>query len=175
MNSYLGAGFKRRFLGLCVPPLALGLIDGSMTLVGQSSFYWAGNYLAVNEANPVFAGLLQVHPLAFVAGAVIWLIMLGTTIVVLPRTVALILSIAVTFGHTIGSGNWLFGHFELGYQLANGYYLLSACALGIGIRYAFGNSIQEAEVLNVPAHIRLKVGAAIFGLGALLWLYPWQH
>lgn len=174
MRSYLGAGFKRRFLGLCVPPLVLGLVDGSLTLVGQSSFYWE-NYLAVNEANPIFASLLQVHPVAFLAGAVAWLAMLCTMIVLLPQLAALILSIAITFGHTIGSGNWLFGHFELGYQLANGYYLLSACALGLGIRYAMGSGMPDADVLKVPADVRAKIGGAVFALGALLYLFPWQH
>jgi hypothetical protein len=174
MRSYLGAGFERRFVGLCVPPLALGLVDGSLTLVGQSSFYWQ-DYLAVNEANPVFASLLQVHPVAFLAGAVAWLAMLCTLILVLPRLAALILSIAITFGHTIGSGNWLFNHFELGYHLANGYYLLSACVLGLGIRYAMASGMPDADVLNVPANVRAKIGGAVFVLGALLWLFPWQH
>lgn len=174
MSSYLGTGFKRRFIGLCVPPLALGVVDGLMTLVGQSSFYWE-NYLAVNEANPVFANLLQVHPVAFLAGAAAWLGMMCTMIVVLPRLPALILSIAITFGHTIGSGNWLLEHFDLGYQLANGYYLLSACVLGLGIRYAIGSGMPEADVLKVSAHTRARIGIAAFALGALLFLFPWQH
>ena len=174
MRSYLGAGFKRRFLGLCVPPLVLGLVDGALTLVGQGSIYWE-DYLAVNEANPVFATLLQVHPVAFLAGAAAWLAMLCTMIVVLPRLPALILSIAITFGHTIGSGSWLFEHFELGYQLANGYYLLSACALGLGNHYATGSGMPDADVLNVPSNVRARIGGAVFALGALLWLFPWQR
>jgi hypothetical protein len=174
MRSYLGAGFERRFVGLCVPPLALGLVDGSLTLVGQSSFYWQ-DYLAVNEANPVFASLLQVHPVAFLAGAVAWLAMLCTLILVLPRLAALILSIAITFGHTIGSGNWLFDHFELGYHLANGYYLLSACVLGLGIHHAMASGTPDADVLDVPANVRARIGSAVFALGALLWLFPWQR
>lgn len=174
MRSYLGAGFRRRFLGLCLPPLALGLVDGSLTLLGQSSFYWE-NHLAVNEANPLFAGLLQVHPVAFLAGAVAWLAMLCAMILVLPRLAALILSIALTFGHTIGSGNWLFDHFELGYQLANGYYLLSACVLGLGIHHAMASGMRDAEVLNVPANVRARIGGVLFAAGALLWLFPWQH
>jgi hypothetical protein len=174
MRSYLGAGFKPRFLGLCMPPLVLGLVDGSLTLVGQSSFYWE-NYLAVNEANPIFASLLQVHPVAFLAGAAAWLAMLCTMILVLPRLAALILSIAITFGHTIGSGNWLFEHLELGYQLANGYYLLSACVLGLGISYAMDRGMPDADVLELPANVRAKIGSAVFALGALLWLFPWQR
>jgi hypothetical protein len=173
MRAYLGAGFKRRFFGLCIPPLVLGLVDGSLTLAGQSSFYWE-NYLAVNEANPVFASLLRVHPLAFLAGAAAWLAMLCTMIVVLPRLAALILSIAITFGHTIGSGNWLLDHFELGYHLANGYYLLSACALGLGISYAMGRGLPDDDVLDVPANMRAKIGSAVFAVGALIWLFPWQ-
>ena len=174
MISYLGAGFKRRFLGLCVPPLMLGLIDGSLTLAGQSSFYWE-NYEVVNEANPIFAGLLRLHPVAFLAGAAAWLAMLCTMILVLPRLAALILGIAITFGHTIGSGNWLFDHFELGYHLANGYYLWSACVLGLGIDYAIGRGMPDADVLNVPADVRAKIGSAVVALGALLWLFPWQR
>jgi hypothetical protein len=174
MRSYLGAGFTRRFVGLCVPPLVLGLVDGSLTLAGQSSFYWE-NHLAVNEANPIFASLLQVHPVAFLAGAATWLAMLCTLILVLPRLAALILSIALTFGHTIGSGNWLFNHFELGYHLANGYYLFSACALGLGIHYAMASGMREADVLRVPAKVRARIGGAVFALGALLWLFPWRH
>lgn len=174
MRSYLGAGFRRRFLGLCVPPLVLGSVDGSLTLVGQSSFYWE-NHLAINEANPIFAGLLQIHPVAFLAGAGAWLAMLCTMILVLPRLAALILSIAITFGHTIGSGKWLFEHFELGYQLANGYYLLSACVLGLGIHYAMASGMPDADVLDVPASVRVKIGGVVFALGALLWLFPWRH
>ena len=173
MRSYLGAGFKRRLLGLCAPPFVLGLIDGSLTLVGQSSFYWA-NYQAVNEANPVFSSLLQVHPLVFLAGVVVWQLMLCAMLLVLPEVLALILSIAFTFGYTIGSGSWLFERLELGYHLANGYYLLSACVLGLGIRYAIGRDAPAAEVLKVSAEMRLKVGIGVVALGALLWLYPWQ-
>lgn len=173
MESCLGDGFKRRFVGLCVPPLSLGLVDGVLTLLGQSSFYWDG-YQAVNEANPVFSGLLQIHPLAALAGLAVWLAILCTLIVVSPRVLALIFSIAISFGHTIGSGSWLFEHFELGYQLANAYYLLSACALGLGIHYAIGSGGPEHEVLKVPAQVRVKLGGAAFALGMLLWVYPWQ-
>ena len=99
---------------------------------------------------------------------------LCTLIVVSPRVLALIFSIAISFGHTIGSGSWLFEHFELGYQLANAYYLLSACALGLGIHYAIGSGGPEHEVLKVPAQVRVKLGGAAFALGMLLWVYPWQ-
>lgn len=96
-------------------------------------------------------------------------------ILVLSRLAALILSIAITFGHTIGSGNWLFDRLELGNQLANGYYLLSACALGLGIHYAMTSGMPDADVLDVPANVRARIGIAVFALATLLWLFPWRH
>ena len=173
MHQLLGVGFNRRFLGLCVAPLVLALFDGVLTAVGQSDFYWS-NHAAVNEASPFFAGLLQLGPFAFVLGAAVWLAMLCTMIMVLPQLMSLILSIAITFGHTIGSGSWLFSHFDLGYQLANGYYFLSACVLGFGIRYAIGHGAMEGEVLNVRPVVRWRLGGAVFALAAFLFLYPWR-
>lgn len=31
------AGVRQRFLGLCLPPLAFSVLDGSLTLAGQST------------------------------------------------------------------------------------------------------------------------------------------
>lgn len=174
MRALVGVGFKRRFLGLCLPPLVLGAVDGFLTALGQGSLYWS-NHLATNEANPVFAGLLQIGPLAFFVGAVLWLAMLSTMILILPRLFALILSIAITFGHTIGSGSWLFNHFELGYQLANGYYLASACVLGLGIQYAIGHGAAEQDVVHLSAGTRARIGGAVFALAVLVFLVPWQR
>ena len=173
MNQLWGVGFNRRFLGLCLPPLVLALIDSVLTVVGQSDLYWS-NHGVVNEANPVFAGLLQLGPFALVLGAAAWLAMLCTMILVLPQFLSLIVSIAITFGHTIGSGSWLFNHFDLGYHLANGYYLFSACVLGIGIRHAIGQGAPEGEVLHVRPVVRWWLGGVVFALAALLFLYPWR-
>ena len=174
MRSNLGPGFRARFLGLCVPPLVFAVLDGLLTIAGQSAVYWS-NHSASNEANPVFSALLQSHPMAFLAGLTLWLVLLAAIIVVLPRMFALILSITITFGHTIGSGSWLFDHFDIGYNLANGYYLLSACILGLGISYAFSlPDLKEERVLHVSDALRLRIGAGLFGLAALLYLVPWK-
>lgn len=173
MRSYMGSGFKRRFLGLCLPPLVLASIDGILTLIGQSDLYWS-NYLFANEANPVFRALLQIHPLAVLGGLAVWLALLCALILLLPTRIALILGIAITFAHTRGSSSWLLEHFDLGYNLANGYYLLCACMLGEGIRYALGGATEPDRVLNLDMATRLKLGAAVFGAGALVFLVPWQ-
>jgi hypothetical protein len=172
--AFIGVGFKRRFVGLCAPPLALGALDGLLTVLGQSSVYWT-NHAATNEANPVFSALLQAGPLAFLLVALLWLAMLGTMILVLPRLPALILSLAISFGHTVGSGSWLFDHFELGYHLANGYYLASASLLGVGILHAIGHQAEEPEVIRASPGTRLKIGGTVFALSVLLFLFPWQR
>jgi hypothetical protein len=66
-------GVWRRFIGLCLPPVALCLLDATLTLTGQTEFYWAGDYSQVNEGSPTFHQLLSIHPLAFVAGQAVWL------------------------------------------------------------------------------------------------------
>ena len=66
------SAIKHRFLGLCLPPLLLSVLDATLTLNGQSPEYWSGVYTAANEASPTMNHLLQIHPLAFVAGIVVW-------------------------------------------------------------------------------------------------------
>lgn len=174
MHSILGSGFKRRFVGLALPPLVLGALDAALTLFGQGDAYW-GNHLAVNEASPFFAALLQVHPVALAAGAAAWLVMIAAMILALPALPALLLSITIVLGHTMGAGSWMFDHFELGYQLANGFYLIAGCALGLGIHYAYRPAAGPVDdVLIAPASTRLAIGGTAFALGALIFLFPWQ-
>ena len=47
-------GVRQRFLGLCLPALAFAVLDGTLTLAGQSAEYWGGAYARVNEASPTF-------------------------------------------------------------------------------------------------------------------------
>ena len=43
-------------------PVSLCLLDMAMTLCGQSSHYWNGEFRDVTEASPVFAYFLSIHP-----------------------------------------------------------------------------------------------------------------
>ena len=174
MIGLFKAGFRRRFLGLCLPPLLFSTIDGVMTLLGQSEVYWA-NHAAVNEASPTFGYLLQIGPAALIAGALVWLLMISALVLALPTTFALIVSIAITFAHTMGSGSWLFGHFDFGYQWTNAYYLFSAVVLGCGIRYALPSErAWHDDVIDIPRNQRMIIGAVVFGAAALAFLFPWR-
>ena len=158
---------KQRFVGLCVPPLVLAAVDAALTLTGQSAEYWGGEFSRVNEGSPTFNQLLQVHPAAFVAGCLVWYLVFAVGILLLPRTLALVASLAITTGHTAGAASWLFYRLPIGYQLANGLFLASAILTVACMRWGW-LAVAEGEYrlsrrhrANVPARrigrVRLRV------------------
>src|SRR5262245_50698864 len=94
---------SRRWVGLCLAPVLGWAVDGTLTLCGQSEAYWAGlgmrrtegsnalpNYGAsVNEVAPPSHDLLTLHPLAYLAGTVLEMVLLGSLILLLPAPLAL--------------------------------------------------------------------------------------
>lgn len=167
------SGVRNRLLGLCLPPLLLCAFDYTMTLTGQSAAYWAGDYQRVNEVSPSFNHLLQIHPLAFIVGAVMWMAVFVGMILLLPDTLALIFSIAVTFGHTAGTASWLLWRFNYGYQAVNGLFLGSAVLLGLGIRYGWRAVPScECRFSGWPTGLRWLLIAGLAGVGVYLFLWP---
>jgi hypothetical protein len=55
-----------------LPCVLFSCLDATLTLLGQSRGYWAGNYRDVKEEMPAFCELLRYHPLAAVAGQFAW-------------------------------------------------------------------------------------------------------
>jgi hypothetical protein len=166
-------GIKRRFLGLCLPPLLFCLLDDALTLLGQSAEYWAGDYARVNEGSPTFHDLLQIHPAAFLLGNLIWILIFVVGIFLLPDALALILSIAVTFGHTAGAATWIWSRFHYGYQVSLGLFLLSAIVLGVGIRWGW-RAVPEREhrPRGWPSLVRWALVTLLSGVGVYLFLWP---
>jgi hypothetical protein len=164
---------SRRLLGLCLPAILACSLDNTLTLIGQSPAYWAGNCAAANEASPTFNQLLQIHPAAFAAGAIVWIALFTGILLLLPDALSLILGIAITFGHTAGAATWLLRHFRFGYQMCNALFLVTAIALGLGIRYGWRAAPPGDYVLrgwNWP--MRWLVGVLLFSLGVYLFLWP---
>ena len=135
---------NRRKLLLCVPPLVLCAIDQTITLAGQSSSYWSGNYADANEVNPLFNWLLQQHPLAFEAGILAWILLFGAVIMVLPRRAAMAASIAIVLGHTWGTATWLCLKIHHGYWIALGLFLASAIVIVLTWEKYCGKGAAEA-------------------------------
>lgn len=165
-------GFRNRFLGLCLAPIALCVTDNALTLCGQSQQYWAGDHSHVNEGSPVFHGLLQIHPAVFAAGGLAWIASFVVVIMLLPDTPALIVSIAVTFGHAAGAATWLLYHYGLSYQACNGLFLASAVLLGVSIRYGW-RAVPETpfRCRRLPWFVRWSLIALLTAGG--LYVHLW--
>ena len=166
-------GFKQRLLGLCLPPCLLFMLDCILTLQGQSFQYWAGDYSSVNEGSPTFNHLLHIHPSAFLAGMTIWALVFVGIIILMPDTLALICSIAVALGHTVGAASWLILRYHHGYQFCNGLFLIVAIILGVGIRWGWRAVPEQKYRLTLLSPIiRWFLVALLVCVAAYLFLLP---
>jgi hypothetical protein len=173
--------FSRRLLGLCLAPVLVWSVDCTLTLCGQSEAYWAGigtrhtdgitslhNYgSSVNEVSPTSRLLLSVHPLAYVAGTVVAMLVLCSLIVLLPGTLALLTCLAATLGHTWGATTWL-SRFQYGYQKGNGFFLVVAVLLATGIQTWYAE--RQPQLLLLP-RMRLMVRWLLIGLLSVVFIY----
>jgi hypothetical protein len=104
---------------------------------------------------------------------VAWLTAVAVMIVLLPDTLALILSIAVTFGHTAGALTWVRRmRIEYQYQLCIAVLLCCAIAIALGIRWGWQASPRVPHELPISARWRWATLALLGALAAYLFLWP---
>ncbi len=101
---YLDKALQR--LWLYAPPVALFLVDGCLTLLGQPASYWGGDFSTVREGNPLAARLLAVHPLAFAAAGAAYALLVAGAVFWLPRRWAEIAAVLVSLSHLTGVISW---------------------------------------------------------------------
>ena len=92
---------------LAVAPITMASIDFILTLLGQAGEYWAGDYQAVLEANPVARVLLETHPAALILAFVPYLATIAVLICRLRVDLARSMALLVTLGHSFGTSTWL--------------------------------------------------------------------
>jgi hypothetical protein len=97
----------RQRLWLCLPPVLCCCLDATLTLTGQPTAYWAGDFAAVREANPVCSVLLQLHPLAFGVGMLVWAAAFTLAVLRFPRGAAAVLACGLAFCHAFAASSWL--------------------------------------------------------------------
>jgi hypothetical protein len=59
------------------------------------------------EANPLGGWLIHLHPLAFVAGVSVALVLYALLLRLAPANVARVLCFVILFGHAVGASTWL--------------------------------------------------------------------
>ena len=161
----------RRLLGLCLVPVLLAVLDGSVTLIGQSEAYWAGDHSKVLEGTPGFRILLTYGPAAYVLGLMAWVLAFVGMILMLPSTLALAICLQFTLGHTIGAFSWI-NRFPHGRKFP---FLINAAAafgLALGIRW-WAHAPQDDTPLGagLPNVIRWTI-VAMLGLVPTLYMWP---
>jgi len=92
---------------LCLPPLFFCLLDQALTLWNQSGAFWNGEYVLAIETNPIAYRLLSQHPALYLAGLVVWITLFLVLIISLSSRLAMILCVAITYGHLWGTMGWL--------------------------------------------------------------------
>jgi hypothetical protein len=164
---------RRRLFGLCLVPVLLAALDGWVTLQGQPKEYWAGNHLQVIEGSPTFHKLLTHGPIAYISGLSGWVLAFVGMILLMPQTLALAVSIAITLGHAIGASSWLVDT-RYGYQLYSGMCVFAAIGLAVGIRWGWRAEPQNDAPLGRRLHVGLRwlIIAALCGIEGY---YLWPH
>jgi hypothetical protein len=169
------ADWKRRVLGMGVPCLLAFLLDSSLTLHGQPAEYWAGNYTHTTEGAPFMRRLYMIHPLAAVAGYLVWAGLMFGLLVLLPEVLAVILSIAIVFGHVAGAYTWMLPITVGWYQTVNGMFLVTAIVLGVGLHWSLRAPVQTdaTSTRRLPTWLRWGLITLFFGTGCSMIFAPW--
>jgi len=149
----------------------LAALDGSVTLYGQPSAYWAGDHSQVREGTPGFRILLTHGPAAFVAGLAVWVLAFVGLILLLPSTLALAMCLQFTLGHTIGAFSWI-NHFPHGRELPFVINALASVGLAAGIRWGWECAPRDDEPMGARLPIALRWGL-IAALCAIPIFFTW--
>jgi hypothetical protein len=145
------ADWQRRLVGLGLPCLLTWMLDVGLTLHGQPSEYWAGDYSRTTEGASFYRRLYTLHPAAGVGGHLLWIGLIGSLLVLLPEVLAVVLALAAVFGSTFGASTWvtaaLLSRASWGaptlvnwYQASNGLFLAAAVMAGIGVYWVVRSS-----------------------------------
>jgi len=160
------ADWKRRLFGLGLPCLAAFFLDTTQRLCAQPEVYWAGNYhYILQEGTPFVRTLYTWHPLAAVCGYLLWAAIVTALLLLVPRPLAVILSIAVVFGHIAGAYSW-------SAQLVDRYlgvvFPLTGIGLGVGLHWYLKSSIHiNMKQLDRPPFPPVVRWGSIVALSAM--------
>jgi hypothetical protein len=90
-----------------VPCLFLWLFDLIAILVGQSAGYWAGNFSAAKELNPIFFWFLRKGPDVFIIATAAYIFLLVVILFLVPLRIAIITAYIASIAHLIGVASWM--------------------------------------------------------------------
>ena len=165
---------KRRLLGMGIPFALAFVTDTALT----TALTVRGHRPWEVEDRLFFHTLYLIHPLAPLAGYLMWACVIIGLFLLLPEVLAVILAIVVVFGHVGGAfsqiypflGSWY-------YPLVNGLFLLTAITLGTGLWWSARASPpvhRFARANGLPAWLRWGLIALLAGVAGCMVLIPWR-
>lgn len=165
---------KRRLIGMGIPFGLAFVTDTALTtaLTVRGLRPWEV------EDRLFFHTLYLIHPLAPIAGYLMWACVIIGLLLLLPDVLAVIVTIVVVFGHVGGAysqiypflGSWY-------YQPANGLFLLTAATLGTGLWWSARASravYRSGHANGLPALLRWGLIALLTGVAGFMVLIPWR-
>ena len=165
---------KRRLLGMGIPFALAFVTDTALTTALTVRGYRPWEV----EDRLFFHTLYLIHPLAPLAGYLMWACVIIGLLLLLPEVLAVIVTIVVVFGHVGGAISQVYPF--LGsryYQPVNGLFLLTAVALGIGLWWSARASpaVQHSgSTYGLPAWLRWGLIAVLTGVAGCTVLVPWR-
>lgn len=165
---------RRRLIGLCLVPVLLAVLDGSVTLIGQPAAYWAGDYSRVLEGTPGFRILLTYGPAAYIAGLTVWVLAFVGMILLLPSRLALAVCLMFTLGHAIGAFSWI-NRFPRGRELPIVINAAAALGLAFGIHWWARSPEGDTPLgASLPNAIRWAMVTMLWAV-PILYSWPWPR
>jgi hypothetical protein len=161
---------KRRMLGMVIPFGVAFLPDTALAIFGSGPFEVADTFF--------FHALYVVHPWAVLAGYVAWAAVIIGLLLLLPEALAVILTIAVVFGHVAGAYTQSMPMLGTGwYQIANGSFLAAAVLAGTGLWWSARASATAQDRTGadfLPAWLRWCLIVALLGAACCMIFIPRQ-
>jgi hypothetical protein len=160
---------KRRLIGMGIPFGFAFITDTALTVRGNATGEIYDRFF--------FHILYLIHPLAVVAGYLIWACVIIGLLLLLPDVLAAVVTTTVVFGHFGGAysqlmpvlGGW-------GYQVTNGLFLLTAAMLGTGLWWsarALPGVKRFGHANGLPAWLRWGLIALLAGAAGCMVSIPW--
>jgi hypothetical protein len=94
-------------LRLLLPFLVLASTDVGLTLNGQSSAYWHGDYSAAREANPLAKPFLERGPAPFLGFGLCWVALASLVFLTWRHPLSGILAKLSAILHALGGAAWI--------------------------------------------------------------------
>jgi hypothetical protein len=126
MTTRGSINFKPNRLWIMTPPIGLAFADAGVTLFFQSSEYWARGFHMALENNPIAAVLIKLHPAIFLAGILIWSLIIAALVIHLPHPWELVVAFTGILGHTWGIMSWFYVRASMAYWPRMSFFLFVA-------------------------------------------------